>query len=126
MFLFNTLKTDSAEKHKDRTEFQANVNVSFAFFETVFFCVASLGIHSVDQAGLKLRDLPASAPECWLGIKAGSENIVISECLKSKIGSWKARSAARNTSCSCGGPGFGLPATTWGSQTSVRGSSSYF
>jgi hypothetical protein len=40
----------------------------FVFFETGFFCVACPGTHSVDQAGLELRNLPASAFQV-LGLK---------------------------------------------------------
>jgi hypothetical protein len=42
----------------------------FFFFETVSLCRPSCpGTHSVDQAGLKLRNLPASASQV-LGLKA--------------------------------------------------------
>jgi hypothetical protein len=43
----------------------------FWFFETGFLCVAPgcPGTHSVDQAGLELRNLPASASQV-LGLKA--------------------------------------------------------
>ena len=33
----------------------------FWFFETGFLCIALAGTHSVDQASLELRNLPASA-----------------------------------------------------------------
>jgi hypothetical protein len=40
------------------------------FFETGFLCIASV-THSVDQAGLELRNLPASASASrMLGLKA--------------------------------------------------------
>jgi hypothetical protein len=44
------------------------------FFETGFLCVAlpgCPGTHSVDQAGLEFRNLPASASR-MLGLKAGT------------------------------------------------------
>jgi hypothetical protein len=48
------------------------VCVCFWFFETGFLCVALAGCpgtHSVDQVGLELRNLPASASRV-LGLKA--------------------------------------------------------
>jgi biotin carboxylase len=41
---------------------------SFWFFDTGFLCVALAGTHSVDQAGLELRNPPASASQL-LGLK---------------------------------------------------------
>jgi hypothetical protein len=36
------------------------------FRDRVFLCSPGCpGNHSVDQAGLKLKNLPASASECW-------------------------------------------------------------
>jgi hypothetical protein len=44
------------------TLIQANIFVCLfvLFFETGFLCVVLAGTHSVDQAGLELRNLPAS------------------------------------------------------------------
>ena len=43
--------------------------VLFLFFETGFLCIALAVLGFVDQAGLKLRNLPASASRV-LGLKA--------------------------------------------------------
>jgi hypothetical protein len=47
--------------------FIINCGVCVCVFETEFLCeaLACPGAHSVDQAGLKLRDPPASASQVW-------------------------------------------------------------
>jgi hypothetical protein len=52
-------------------QIQGTTPRGFLFFETGFLCVALavLGTHSVDQAGLELRNPPATA-SCMLGLKA--------------------------------------------------------
>jgi hypothetical protein len=53
--------------HQDQTH--AIILSLYAFFLTGFLCVACPGTHFVDQAGLELRILPASATQV-LGFKA--------------------------------------------------------
>jgi hypothetical protein len=59
------------------------VVVLFCFFETGFLCVALavLELNFVDQAGLKLRNLPASASASQvLGLKAWATTAPVNQC----------------------------------------------
>jgi hypothetical protein len=53
----------------------------FIFYKASLYSPGCPGIHSVDQAGLKLRNLPASASQV-LGLKAGATIAPPSQLLK--------------------------------------------
>jgi hypothetical protein len=95
--------------------------VSF-FGDRVSLCSPGCpGAHSVDQAGLELRNLPASASPV-LGVKACAtnalqyfgflkfkcKNLTFFFPLKTTCGGWRDGSAVKSTGCSSRGSEFNL------------------
>jgi hypothetical protein len=82
-----------AENKIDTSKFMTNMKTFlvcfcflFWFFETGFLCSPGCpGTHSVDQAGLKLRNLPASASQV-LGLKACATTAPRKHFYKCQIG----------------------------------------
>jgi hypothetical protein len=104
----------------------------FVFQDRVSLCSPGCpGTHSVDQAGLELRNPPASAFQV-LGLKACATTAWLLKFLfkrqdqDGELGGWKDGSAVKSTNCSFGGPEFKSQHPHGGSQLSVMRSDALF